>query len=734
MLKKINRDFFAILFLTILGLTYFYFIRGYRLDNLQYFIDPSGDIYSLIYMPVKIMTENTWIYSTNMLGAPFVGNFYDFQVLWIDTLHFIFIKLLTLFFSDISYVIGLYYVISGFGIIYISYIVLRMLKVSIIFSIWGSIVYFTIPYYFIRIGHYELVLYQFIPLSLLLCYWCYFDDKFFIINRNQWKYRKNIYGLIICICLALTGLAYYTSYVCILLFITGILKSKLKDIKKIRSSLTAIIILLLIFLINVSPALVYQYENGRNTQVASRNIGDTERFGLKLTQLILPIYPKTDYMKSKVEQYNNEAPLVTENSTASIGLIGTLGEFLLLIYLFKESYFDKKILLLSRLNLGLFLWGTIGGLSTLFGLFINPIFRSNNRTSIFIAFIAITTICIFFDRIIQQKNSLIKKRVYYIVFSLFMVVGIFLQLPEKINGEYYNDIKNKIEIQKSFFSEIEKTLPSGSMVYQLPYVPFPEYPAVNKMEPYEHLTAYIYSNNLKWSYGAMKGRYEDDWQNEINILPLEQKLKILSIVGFKGIYIDRRAYNEKDLIDLEESLKYFLDVQPIVSTDNTRIFYSMEKYNEKYLREYNESELNILKQNILNMKVGHSDLDFNKSEILVEGFYDKEDHFRWMRNEAKIIPEKISLEKISFIAYTNKEDFSNLKIKIGNNFIKTYKVNNKGTLIAFEIPYNDIGQIIFLETDANKVEDNGEIRDLYIRIEKEDVVYSNLSDIIKNLK
>lgn len=733
-MKKINKDFFAIVFLTIMGLIYFYFIRGYRLDNLQYFVDPGGDIYSIIYMPVKIMTENTWIYSTNMLGAPFIGNFYDYQVLWMDTLHFIFIKILTLFFSDISYIIGLYYVISGFGIIYISYMVFRALNISISFSIWGAIAYFTIPYYLIRIGHYELALYQFIPLALLLCYWCYFDDKFFIIDKDKWKYRRNIYGLIICICLALTGIGYYTCYTCIMLFITGILKSRLKNIKQVRSSFTAIVIIITVFFINISPALIYQYENGKNIQVANRSVGDTERFGLKLTQLILPIYPKTDYMKSKVEQYNNEAPLVTENVTSSIGLIGTLGEFLLLIYLFKESYFDKKILLLSRLNIGLFLWGTIGGLSTLFGLFINPIFRSNNRMSIFIAFIAITTICIFFDRIIQQKNSLIKNKVYYIIFNLIMICGIILQLPEKTSVEYYNNIKNKIEVQKNFFGEIEKIVPADSMIYQLPYVPFPEYPAVNKMEPYEHLAAYIYSNNLKWSYGAMKGRYEDNWQNEINLLPLEERVKVLSIVGFKGIYIDRRAYKENELVDLEENLKQILNVQPIVSSDNIRVFYSMKNYNEKYLRKYNENELNILRQNILNIKVGHGDLDFDKSEISIEGFYDKEDNFRWMRNEAKIIPEKISLEKISFIAYTNKEDFSNLKIKIGNNFIKTYKVNNKGTLIAFEIPYNDIGQIIFLETDANKVKASGEKRDLYIKIEKEDVVYSNLSGIIKNLK
>ena len=329
------------------------------------------------------------------------------------------------------------------------------------------------------------------------------------------------------------------------------------------------------------------------------------------------------------------------------------------------------------MNLGLFLWGTIGGLSTLFGLFINPIFRSNNRMSIFIAFIAITTICIFFDRIIQQKNSLIKNKVYYIIFNLIMICGIILQLPGKTSVEYYNNIKNKIEVQKNFFGEIEKIVPADSMIYQLPYVPFPEYPAVNKMEPYEHLAAYIYSNNLKWSYGAMKGRYEDNWQNGINLLPLEERVKVLSIVGFKGIYIDRRAYKENELVDLEENLKQILNVQPIVSSDNIRVFYSMKNYNEKYLRKYNENELNILRQNILNIKVGHGDLDFDKSEISIEGFYDKEDNFRWMRNEAKIIPEKISLEKISFIAYTNKEDFSNLKIKIGNNFIKTYKVNKE---------------------------------------------------------
>ena len=53
------------------------------------------------------------------------------------------------------------------------------------------------------------------------------------------------------------------------------------------------------------------------------------------------------------------------------------------------------------------------------------------------------------------------------------------------------------------------------MVFQLPYVPFPENPPVQQMSDYDHLRGALHSRTLKWSYPTMRGRWGDTWQRAI---------------------------------------------------------------------------------------------------------------------------------------------------------------------------------------------------------------------------
>src|SRR5690606_13118282 len=84
------------------------------------------------------------------------------------------------------------------------------------------------------------------------------------------------------------------------------------------------------FTVNVSPSLIYAHQHGKNI-VHGRAPAETEIYGLKIAQLLLPI---SDHRVSSLAEfkdtYSSSTPLVNENDTASLGVVGGFG-FLVLI-------------------------------------------------------------------------------------------------------------------------------------------------------------------------------------------------------------------------------------------------------------------------------------------------------------------------------------------------------------------------------------------------------------------
>ncbi len=59
-------------------------------------------------------------------------------------------------------------------------------------------------------------------------------------------------------------------------------------------------------------------------------------------------------------------------------------------------------------------------------------------------------------------------------------------------------------IYEKFFSQAEQQLETGAMVYQLPYLDYPETGPFD----YKHFVGYLFTDTLKWSYGGVVGRNE----------------------------------------------------------------------------------------------------------------------------------------------------------------------------------------------------------------------------------
>jgi phosphoglycerol transferase len=297
--------------------------------------------------------------------------------------------------------------------------------------------------------------------------------------------------------------------------------------------------------------------------------------GLKLTQLLLPIGGHRWEKFAALKYRYNLGPLINENDTSSLGIVGSIGFLVLIGAIFSRRKLPALIEALSSLNIAAFLLGTVGGLGVLFALLVSPQIRAYTRISPFIAFFSFIVVAWLLDRLFVRLPTPSLRIVYYLGLVVVLVVGVldqtsttFFFVPE------YEKIKREWDSDADFVSRIEASLPTRAMVFQLPYMQFPESPPLYQMRPYEHYKAYLHSKTLRWSYGAPLGEKEDRWQQAVSAQPVPELVKSVRAVGFAGIYINRDGYEDHGA-RLESDLTALLKTQPIVNLEGNLAFYKL---------------------------------------------------------------------------------------------------------------------------------------------------------------
>ncbi|MDR2446411.1 MAG: hypothetical protein LBD58_03830 [Treponema sp.] len=555
-----------------------------------------------IYAIIANMADSGITVENSRLAAPFKGEFYDFPAGSLtDNFCNLILKILYSISGSMPFAINMGFLCNGFLILCLSYVVMRLLNVSSLISALSALTYTLSPYFFHRgLRHYYLGAYQFVPLSVLLCVWLYTDNNFFIINKIFFN-RKNIAALVCVVLIAGNGNGYYPVYACFFLLVAGLTKSGFRINKDLLRALSIIGCIALLFLVNLSPLFIYSIKNGLNQEFAVRSWSDSEVYGLKIIQLFLPMNAHgIGKLAGKIALYNSTAPLVNENSTAYLGPLGSIGCLYLLVLMFIHTD-NRRLFLLSRLNVAGILLATVGGFMSIIFYFAMQMLRGHNRISVFIAFFAILSTAILADDYINKKEKEIKQVVSFIIIVI-AIGGIFWQYPFDLRKKPVYDIspvERSYNSDAAFVSRIEGEAPQGAMIYQMPFHRYPEGGPQNNMDDYQLFTGLVHSKHLKWSYGAMKGRYSDYWHAVVNRLPLEERLNVLSIVGFEGIYIDRRAYGAAEIAVLEKELSDLLHVSAIYSENNNLAFFSMAAYNQLNRALYSESELERMKGAII---------------------------------------------------------------------------------------------------------------------------------------
>jgi hypothetical protein len=481
--------------------------------------------------------ENAWHFENDRLGAPGGLELYDYPVVAGETLNLLVLRLLALGTGDPAFAMNLFFLLTFPLTALTAFFVLRRLDVTREAALVVSVLYALLPYHFLRGEvHLFLAAYYAVPLGAYLALAVFRGDPLFD------RLRSIVLTASLCAVIAMaSGSGYYAVFAALLVGVAALLRFLVHRERAALGAGGGVVALITgVMLLQLAPTIVYRIANGANDEVAERFWFESENYALKLTHLLLPVdYHRLDWIADlKAEYWQQIAP--TEGQTATLGLIGAVG-FLWLVGLAVAAAagagrrYDLGLHSgLAALTVTAVLVATTGGFSTLIAV-IWPQIRGWNRLSVFIAFFAFTAVALGLTALGRR----LRPSAYLALLAAVLAVGVFDQTT-RAYVPAYAEIEAEWRHQAAYFESVEQQLPSGSMVVQLPWEGFPE-PANALRGGYEPAKPYLHTDELRWSYGAMRGR-AGDWGAANLDMPARELVTAARRAGFAGILVDHAAF------------------------------------------------------------------------------------------------------------------------------------------------------------------------------------------------
>jgi phosphoglycerol transferase len=525
---------------------------------------------------VKGILEHGWFWRNPNLGAPEGQQLFDYPGLSGDPLNVLLMKFIGLFTSDAAVVVNVFFLLTFPLVGLAAYLVLRRLGVSAPVSIVCSILYTLMPYHFFR-GELHLLLsaYYVVPLGAYLV-------LAVLGGRPLWgRWRLTLGTLALCAVIAFASAGYYyAAFTVILVAAVAVIRAVVTRSKRpLREAAAVVGAILALSLVTLAPSLVYWAAHGTNDEATQRLRFESELYGLKLTQLVLPHdQHRIGWLADLRQDYQSWFPGTEATVSTPLGVVATVGLlWLLAVSLLQVASPGRPVAsplhgqaALATLLALLIAW--TGGIS-LWIAGVWPQIRSWNRLSIFIGFFALLAVGLLLDRALgtlrsRRGGALLGAWVLLVV----LAVGV-LDQTSTANKPDYAALEAEYRSDGEFVAAIEERLPAGAMVFQLPYRTFPETQPLGRMADYDLMRGYLHSDDLRWSYGFLKGRPGDP-SPALAELPAAQMAGDVAAAGFSGIYVDRFGY-EDQAAQLERQLVEATGEQPLVSPNGRLSFFEL---------------------------------------------------------------------------------------------------------------------------------------------------------------
>lgn len=563
-----------------------------------------GDV-NLIGSMVKTITERGWYQSNPRLGAPFGQQFYDFPHGG-ETIQLFLIKGITLFVKTDGLTMNLYY-LGGFGALaVVTFLVLRHLRFGFVIAAVGALVYTFLPYHFTHAQeHLYRSTYYSAPLACLLLVWAQSWRARFLVDQDpapgvRWwrnvRPKRVLAALIVCVIIA--GSETMTTSFTITLLASAALVAAIRWREPVRLLVSGAMaaVILVAFLVFALPTLNYYRAHGTNGVAGRRTVNESEWYGLKLSQVVMPqLGHRSDRLSDLGARAQKGSVVPSENGQA-LGILGTAG-FLGALYgavalgmrrdrsgrRDVRAPHDRQALseTASLCTVLAVLYGTIGGFAILLAMAGFSQVRVWNRIVVIIAFFALVMVAMWSERLAYwvRRRARFPRTALGCLALAVLAFGLWDGVaprhpPYRLQDRRWNH-------EQAFVDAIESRMPARTAIFQLPVIAFPEVKPPGKMADYDPFIGYLHDHgSLRWSYGAIKGRPTADWQIQLrDKIGSVAGLPLLLGMGFTGLWVDTDGYTDNG--QEVRSLEALLGAQPLRSEGGRYLFYDLRPFKRR---------------------------------------------------------------------------------------------------------------------------------------------------------
>lgn len=538
--------------------------------------------------PIKSMLETGSHWTNPRLAAPNGGDIYDHPMP--EGFHFLFLWVCgKLSGDDWAVAYNLFIAVQFPAAALTGCWVLRRFGAGVPAAILGGVLFAYLPHHSMVLisQHVFLGAYFPIPLAIWLVVRVYEGElKWLARDAATGKLRPPYlsgqgWGAVaVCALMGSTG-GYYAVFACMFLLFAGV--ACVIRGWKWKVGIPAAVCIALVcgsLAANLAPALAYHREHGRNPAL-ERYAFEGSYWAMKPGELLLPstLHRQPELAKlSGWYDHAHEGYGNPENATyVRLGLIPALGLLAALLALFrKDGPGEGHQSAYTRLIIATLIVAAPGGFGPLFNCAVTTWIRCYHRLCVFVGFFALATLVRLFDKVFPPTAGKWRRWAGLATAGGLIALGVYDQTPRPLPASTYSDTATEFANDRQFVGEVEAALPPAVAVFQLPYCKFPEVTPPGQIFDYDQMRAYLHSDRLRWSFGAMKGRPTADWQEEVSKLPTAEFLKAISDAGFSAVWVDRWGYGDRGA-EVEKKLAPLADGPPLVNPTGRYAVYAFVK-------------------------------------------------------------------------------------------------------------------------------------------------------------
>jgi phosphoglycerol transferase len=621
------------------GIPWIWAVLNYRLWDLSPRVPlNSTDDARLITNLVKNTADQGWWTTNPDLGYPVGQQLYDFPHGG-ETWQLVILRFLSVFTKEPGLLMNIYF-FTGIGVAALAaYLALRHLRFGVGPALVASTALTWLPF---RLGHSQWHLFRtsfwWIPLAIVVVLWAIHWRERFLVDADPeprdgwratltWTLRHNLrikrvllFGLMVLV----LGMSetMTTAFTLTLLAITGLLGA-LRRREPVTLLVHGLVIaaIALVFFVGMASTLRFIAANGTNTEAGRREVVEQEHYGLKMSDMLLPDPSHRGTLGDWSREVRDNSRVPSEGGQ-SIGLLGAAGFVGAVIHVLTHGWgarrrdlrplHDRESLRddVSLLAVAGFLMATISGGAIFLSLLGFSQVRVWNRMSLLIGFSSLIYALTWLEggwtrlrgrmavtpaRDRRWIRAGIGTALTGVLLAFVLWDGSHVQFrpPGGKFGLDYEANDAKWVADADYAARIDEAMPDGSAIFQFPIIRFPEAPPPGQMQDYDHLRAWIHlpPGKLKWSYGAMKGRPDGDWQLKIReVIGEEGSLELLIGLGFDGIWVDTWGYDDYGL-RVRLAFDEAIDDDPILSADQRIRFYDLTPLKEELAAEGKTQEI-----------------------------------------------------------------------------------------------------------------------------------------------